>query len=331
MGSGSGQRSPLELIGAGKFDRKPAQEQRRQTAYSRSMTNTERWNAVQQRRREAGFFYAVKTTGVYCRPSCPSRRPDPQNVLYFDQPADAEQAGFRACRRCDPRRSEPRVGLVTDLCRYIEANANRRISLAELSAFADLSPFHLQRTFREEVGVSPREYQAALNNRQADPGDTITYDIVDSPLGRMLVAASGKGLCAVSFGSTDAELEQWIGQQLPFAKACRGVLSDVARQVIETIETGSCELALDIRGTAFQQKVWKALRAIPRGETRSYEDLAQAAGQPRAVRAVARACAANRIAIVVPCHRIVRKDGSLGGYRWGVDRKKTVLELERPD
>jgi len=293
------------------------------------MTNTERWNAIQQRQRGASFFYAVKTTGIYCRPSCPSRRPDPRNIVYFDQPDEAERAGFRACRRCDPRRTEPRVGLVTDLCRFIEANANRRISLAELSVFAELSPFHLQRVFREELGVSPREYQAALLGRESDPGKAVTYDIVDSPLGRMLVAESGRGLCAVSFGSDDAELEVWIREQMPLASLHRGTLSETAKQVIQALDTGSCELALDIRGTAFQQKVWKALRDIPRGETRSYEDLAKAVGQPNAVRAVARACRANRMAIVIPCHRIVRKDGTPGGYRWGVERKKNVLERER--
>src|SRR4051794_4734459 len=293
-----------------------------------NMTDAERWSAVVSRERGAQFIYAVRTTNIYCRPSCPSRRPHPDNVLYFDAPEVAERAGFRPCRRCDPRRPEPRVGLLVDLCRYLEANSGRRVTLAELSEFAELSPFHLQRVFREEVGVSPREYHAALNNRYAEPGETVMFDIVDSPLGRMLIAESRRGLCAVSFGSDDQELSAWLKEQFPYAAVSRGELAASVRAVLQTFETGACDLPLDIRGTAFQQRVWNTLRSIPSGETRTYEELAAAIRQPRAVRAVANACGANRLAIVIPCHRIVRKDGTLSGYRWGTERKRAILDRE---
>lgn len=297
--------------------------------YSRSMTNAQRWSAVLNRERSAEFVYAVKTTQVYCRPSCPSRRPNEKNVSYYDSAQQAEQAGYRACQRCDPARVEPRAGLVADLCRFMEANAERRITLEELSEFAGLSPFHLQRTFRNELGVTPREYQAALRKRESAPGDVVTYALVDSPLGRMLIAETRRGVCAVSFGEDDDELTRWLGEQMPYAELKRGEVAESAEALLQATVTGSCDLPLDIRGTAFQQKVWNALRSIPPGETRTYEEIAAAIGEPRAVRAAATACANNRVALLIPCHRVVRKSGEPGGYRWGVERKRQLLERER--
>ncbi len=293
-----------------------------------TMTETDRWSAVVARDRNAHFVYAVLTTRIYCRPSCPSRRPKPENVQYFDNPTAAENAGFRACKRCDPSGVEPRAGLVKDLCRFIEANLERRITLEELSEFAGLSPFHLQRTFRAELGVSPREYQAALRRRESAPGDVVTYAMVDSSLGRMLLAETRKGVCAVSFGEDDDGLRAWLKAQMPYAELREGELAIPADSILRALEPTGGDVPLDIRGTAFQQKVWNALRAIPAGETRSYEDLAAAIGQPAAVRAAAHACASNRIAVLVPCHRIVRKDGGLGGYRWGIGRKEALLRRE---
>ncbi len=297
--------------------------------YSRTMTNTERWSAVENRDRAASFVYAVVTTNVYCRPSCPSRRPKRDNVQFFDDAVAAERSGFRACRRCQPRSVEPRAGLVADLCRFMEANRERRITLEELSEFAGLSAFHLQRTFREELGVSPREYQAALRKRESAPGDEVTYGFFDSPLGQGLVAETKRGVCALSFGADRTTLLEWLRGEMPYATLREGVVDDAVAGVLQFIGRGSCDLPLDIRGTAFQQQVWNALRAIPPGQTRTYEQLAQAVGRPDAIRAAGTACGSNRIALLIPCHRALRKDGGLGGYRWGLEIKKELLRRER--
>ncbi|MBC7926375.1 MAG: methylated-DNA--[protein]-cysteine S-methyltransferase [Bryobacteraceae bacterium] len=292
------------------------------------MTNESRWLAIEQRQRNAGFVYGVATTGIYCRPSCPAKRPKPENIRFYDDAQQAEKAGFRACKRCGPAKVEPRTGLVSDLCRFLEANSDRRVSLEELSQFAGLSPFHLQRTFRAELGVSPREYQSALRQRETDPGDAVTYGFFESPMGRGLIAETRQGVCAVSFGVDDKALLMWLRGQLPYALLQEGEVREAAKGVLQAMESGSCDLPLDIRGTVFQQKVWNALRAIPPGQTNTYEELAASAGRPRAVRAAATACANNRIAILIPCHRIVRKDGALGGYRWGLERKRELLQRE---
>ena len=293
------------------------------------MQDTQRWAAVLARDRESKFFYAVQTTGIYCRPSCPSRRPSVSSVQFFETPAEAEQAGFRPCMRCKPRGPEPRSHLITDLCRFIDANIERSIPLAELAEFAGLSPFHLQREFKAELGVTPREY-AEARRRQVMPdsrrtAETIRYATAASPLGPMLVAESDRGICAVTFGD---DLVGWLKQQFPAATLQRADLPDAVRALTGAMNGETVDLPLDIRATAFQQKIWQQLRTIPRGRTTTYEELAAAVGQPSAVRAAAQACAGNRIAVAIPCHRVVRKDGSLGGYRWGIDRKRRLLELE---
>jgi AraC family transcriptional regulator of adaptative response/methylated-DNA-[protein]-cysteine methyltransferase len=225
--------------------------------------------------------------------------------------------------------------LVADICRYIEANLDRRVTLADLAEFAGLSPYHLQRTFKAEAGVSPREYGDARRRAMMPEGrktrqmETIRYTIADSPLGRMLVAESQKGVCAVSFEDGVTDLVAWLRQQFPRAELVRAEIPGAVAALIRAINGDTSGLPLDIRATAFQQKVWRQLQAIPRGQTCTYEELAAAIGQPAAVRAAAHACAANRIAVAVPCHRVVRKDGGLGGYRWGLERKRRLLDLER--
>jgi AraC family transcriptional regulator of adaptative response/methylated-DNA-[protein]-cysteine methyltransferase len=217
---------------------------------------------------------------------------------------------------------------VQDLCRFLEANRERRVGLEELSEFAGLSPFHVQRTFRAELGVSPREYQSALRRRESAPGDEVTYGFFDSPLGRGLVAETKRGVCALSFGSDEQALLDWLKGEMPYATFREGVVDGAVAGVLEYIENGSCDLPLDIRGTAFQQQVWAALRAIPPGETRTYEQLAASAGRPDAIRAAGTACGSNRIALLIPCHRALRKDGGLGGYRWGLEIKRELLRRE---
>lgn len=291
-----------------------------------------RWAAVMARSRDADFLYAVKTTRIFCRPSCPSRRPKPDNVMFFDSVSEAQRAGFRPCLRCQPAHAEPRAHLVTDLCRFLEANLHRPVSLTDLADFAGLTPWHVTRVFKAELGISPREYREAKRREQMPEGrrrgDLIRYTLADSPLGTMLVAESAAGICAVSFGGA-AELVQWLHAQFPASKIERVSLPAAVTALLDVINGAPLDLPLDVRATAFQQRVWKALRDIPRGRTYTYAELAASIGQPTAVRAVARACASNRIAVAIPCHRIVRTDGDLGGYRWGVERKRKLLEIEK--
>jgi AraC family transcriptional regulator of adaptative response/methylated-DNA-[protein]-cysteine methyltransferase len=339
----------------------------------------EAWAAVvaRDRRFDGRFVYAVRSTRVYCRPSCPSRRPTAANVVFFDDPSGAERAGFRACKRCRPRANNVPVGAaaaVRDAAAFIDAHADERITLAALARQTGVSPFHLQRVFRRELGVTPREYQQARRldrlRAQLRRGETVsraTYDagfgspsrvyeqaaqlgmtpavyrrggqglsirfaIVPSPLGQLLVAATARGVCAVSLGDTDEQLERRLRAEFPRAVVERddGSLADLAGRVLAHIRgDGSAhDLPLDVRGTAFQQQVWRALLAIPYGETRSYAEVAAAIGQPTATRAVARACATNPVAVVIPCHRVVRSNGGLGGYAGGVERKERLLEIE---
>jgi AraC family transcriptional regulator of adaptative response/methylated-DNA-[protein]-cysteine methyltransferase len=339
----------------------------------------EAWAAVvgRDRRFDRRFVYAVRSTGVYCRPSCPSRRPRAANVIFFDDASSAERAGFRACKRCRPRANGAPVGAaasVREAAAFIDAHTDQRITLAALARHTGVSPFHLQRVFRRELGVTPREYQQArrLDRLRARlrRGETVsraTYDagfgspsrvyeqaarlgmtpavyrrggqglqirfaIVRSPLGLLLVAATASGVCAVSLGDTEEQLERRLRAEFPRALVERddGSLADLAGRVVAHIrgEGPAHDLPLDVRGTAFQQQVWRALLAIPYGETRSYAEVAAAIGQPTATRAVARACATNPVAVVIPCHRVVRSDGSLGGYAGGVERKERLLAVE---
>jgi AraC family transcriptional regulator of adaptative response/methylated-DNA-[protein]-cysteine methyltransferase len=338
------------------------------------------WSAVQKRdpRYDPIFVYGVRSTGIYCRPSCPSRRPRAEQVAFFERPEAAEEAGFRPCLRCQPRRNggkRPQDQLVERVCRLIDANLDRPVTLDRLARATGSSAFHLQRTFKKALGITPRQYAEArrlirlkLRLRKGDNVTTATYEagfgsgsrvyersarhlgmtpgtyrrggvgariryaVVNSPLGRVLLAATDAGVCAVRFGENDAEMLRELEREYPRARIERDAnsLAAWARQVTAHIAgySRSLELPLDIRATAFQRKVWEALRNIPLGETRSYGELARAIGDPKALRAVARACATNPVAVVIPCHRAVAKDGKLAGYRWGTERKRALLESE---
>lgn len=335
------------------------------------------WEAVlaRDRARDGAFVYAVRTTGVYCRPSCPSRRPRREHVAFFAAPADAERAGFRACARCGPTAPAGRAAAaVAAAAAFLEAHLDERVTLAALARRVGLSPFHLQRAFRRALGLSPRAFQEARRlarfkaavrggasvgeatyaagfgsarglyqsaraglgmtpaaYRRGGRGERVRFATAPTAAGALLVAVTDRGVCAVSLGDDDAALERALRRELPAAEVARddgglaAWLSAIARQV----EGGPpADVPLDLRGTAFQLRVWRALREIPPGETRSYGALAAAVGDPRAARAVARACASNRLAVVVPCHRVVPAAGGPGGYRWGTPRKRALLEAE---
>jgi len=335
------------------------------------------WRRVVSRDRTAAFFYAVTTTGVFCRPGCASRRPLRENVRFFSSTADARTAGFNPCKRCKPEktRSGPPIEKIRA---HIEANRDRQISLAELGRIVHLSPFTVQRLFKEKMGVSPLQYQRALRAgslrgalkqggsvtdaiysagfgsssrgyegaqlgmtpsafAQGGKGEQIDWATARTPFGWMVVGATKRGLCWLALGSTSAEAETSLRDEFPLAKLRRDPslsrLVDLAlASVRDGADLGLSRLAaesLDLRGTVFQLRVWQALRAIPRGETKSYSQLARELGNPNATRAVARACAVNRVAVLVPCHRVVGATGALTGYRWGVERKRELLEAER--
>lgn len=338
-----------------------------------------RWTAVATRDRAADgrFVYAVITTGVYCRPSCPSRPARRENVRFFGDSEQAEAAGFRACKRCRPNQPTATgadAAVVTAACRFIET-AEIAPGLDAIAAHVDFSPSHLHRLFKRLTGLTPRQYAAAHRERrlrqelgrgvpvtraifeagygssgrfytQADavlgmtPGDfraggtntAIRFAVGQSSLGAILVAASERGICAIYLGDDPDTLIRDLQDRFPKAELVGGdpdFEQLVARVVglVESPNTG-VDLPLDIRGTAFQQRVWEALRAIPPGETASYTEIATRIGRPRSVRAVAGACAANHLAVAIPCHRVVRSDGNLSGYRWGVDRKRSLLARE---
>jgi len=338
-----------------------------------------RWRAVleHERRADGNFVYAVSSTGIYCRPSCPSRRPLRSRVRFFETPLAAEAAGFRACRRCHPREagpSDPWLEKVRRACDYL-ARADTQPTLARLAQRFGGSPYHFQRNFKRLVGVTPREYAEARRlrtvKRRLRTGETVTnavidagygstsrfyeraaprlgmnpstyrrggagmdirYTIIDSPLGRLLVAATSRGLCAISMGSSDATLRRALTAEYPAASLTtdKGALSRWTKKILAHLDgtVPELELPLDVRATAFQWQVWKALAAIPRGETRSYADVAASIRHPQAVRAVAQACAANPVALAIPCHRVVPAAGGPGGYRWGAVRKKALLARE---
>jgi AraC family transcriptional regulator, regulatory protein of adaptative response / methylated-DNA-[protein]-cysteine methyltransferase len=343
------------------------------------LMNESEWEAVLARdgASDGKFVFAVSSTGVYCRPSCPSKRPRRENVTFFAKPRDAEAAGFRECLRCRPKAvaGNPRQELVKRVCRFIEQHLDEPITLARLGAEFDQSPFHLQRTFKSVLGITPKEYANSCRMRgfrqNLKAGHSVTralYDagysstsrlysrtsaelgmepakyrrgaiatpirfaFADSPLGRMLIAATDKGICSIQFADSDEELEQGLKHEFPYAVRRRddAGLTQTAQQVAQRIsgEEPSQSLPLDIQATAFQRRVWTYLQSIGVGETRSYSEVAKAIRQPSAVRAVARACATNPVAIAIPCHRVLRSDGALGGYRWGVQRKQKLLELE---
>lgn len=338
-----------------------------------------RWSAVVGRdsAQDGTFVFAVSTTGVYCRPSCPARRPRRENVTFFARPDQAEKAGFRACLRCRPKSSSGNrpADLAKEICRYIEQHLDDAITLTRLGKVFGQSPFHLQRRFKSAVGITPREYADScrlhLLKRNLQAGDNVTramydagygsssrlyektssqlgmtpdkyrrgaiaatirYACADSPLGRMLIAATDRGVCAIQFGRSDAELLEGLKREFPFAvrkpdeSGLEGWIAALLSRM--TGPESSTALPLDIRATAFQRRVWSYLQSIPFGATRSYQDVAKAIGQPTASRAVARACATNPVAVAIPCHRVVRADGGTSGYRWGVERKRKLLALE---
>jgi len=338
-----------------------------------------RWAAVVARDRAADgdFYYSVKTTGVYCRPSCAARLANPRNVRFHPTPADAERAGFRPCKRCKPGQpslEEQHAGKVAESCRAIEA-AEETPTLAALASAAGLSPYHFHRVFKAVTGLTPKDYATAHRTRRVQAelrrSDTVTQAIYDAgfnsggrfyansdamlgmtprdfraggtnmdiqfavgqcSLGAILVAKSAKGVCAILLGDDPDALVRDLQDRFPRAGLTGG---DAGFEAMVATVVGFVEaprigfdLPLDVRGTAFQQRVWQALQGIPAGETASYTDVARRIGLPKAVRAVAAACAANALAVAIPCHRVVRSDGALSGYRWGVARKRSLLERE---
>jgi AraC family transcriptional regulator, regulatory protein of adaptative response / methylated-DNA-[protein]-cysteine methyltransferase len=339
-----------------------------------------RWKAVLDRdsNQDGRFVFAVSSTGVYCRPSCPARRPRRENVTFFGRTQDAEKAGFRACLRCRPHAigATPQVEMVRAVSRFIEQHLDEPISLAKLGSEFHVSPFHLQRTFKAVLGVTPRAYadSCRLNHLKQNlrAGRTVTramydagyssssrlyertasqlgmtpdkyrrgavaapirYTITDSPFGRLLVGATDKGICTIQFAGTDDELEHGLRHEFPFANRRRddAGMQKWKDQLLRKMRGQKLHAALpmDIQATAFQRRVWTYLQSIPFGDTRSYSEVAKGIGQPAACRAVARACATNPVAIAIPCHRVVRESGEMGGYRWGAERKKAILAAER--
>lgn len=333
------------------------------------------WDKV-LRREPDDFFYGVTTMGVYCRPGCPSPRPRRGNVRFFRTAAQAEQAGFRACRRCDPKGDRERLAqeVVRDACAFIE-QSEAIPSLGRLADRSGYSRFHFLRMFEAHTGLTPRRYAEgvrarrlasalAAGDRVADAvagagfgsesrvyertgallgmtpgaarrggtGEMIRTAFADSPFGRLLVGATGKGVCFIGFGEPDETLLGDLRQRFPHAVvvADDAGLAETVAAVLRFIEEPRQALALplDLRGTAFQQRVWQALTRIPPGETRSYAEVAAMLDEPRTARAVARSCATNPVPLAVPCHRVIGRDGHLAGYRWGAARKKALLERE---
>ncbi len=347
------------------------------------MERIDYWQAVMERdkRYDGTFVYAVGSTGIYCRPSCHARRPRLEQVRFFQLPEAARQAGFRPCRRCQPDEAtiqDPQVKRVQNLCRYIEKydSPDQPLTLAAMSEYTQVSPHHLQRTFKRIMSISPRQYAEACRLRRLKmlfkKGETVTralyeagygsssrlyegavdrmgmtpgsylrggkgmhirYTVVNSPLGRLLVAATEKGISAVTIGESDDVLKAELSAEYPAAeiRRDRSRLHAYVTALLKYFDgkQPSKDLPLDIQVTALQWRVYEALRAIPYGQTRTYGEIAEGIGHPKSARAVARACATNPMAIIIPCHRVVPKDGGLGGYRWGLDRKKTLLAKER--
>jgi len=343
-----------------------------------------RFLAVQSRDRGADgvFVYGVRSTGIYCRPSCPSRKPRPEQLVFFPLPEAAEQNGFRECRRCRPRTvnlRDPRTQAVAKVCREIESRVQQAsetpVTLSALSAPVGMSSHQLERAFRSVMGITPRQYADAQRMRRLKSklkkGDNVTtalydagfgsssrlyerapsqlgmtpatyrqggagmrvhYTTVDSPLGRLLVGATDRGISALYLGESDARLEAALRKEYPRAeiRRDRNGLEGSVTKILDHLRgrEPNLDLPTDVQATAFQRRVWEELRRIPYGTTRTYNEVARAIGQPTAARAVARACATNPVSVVVPCHRVVRADGKLAGYRWGIDRKRALLEHE---
>jgi len=369
------------------------------SAVLRSWRSPERgaqWDAVRSRdhRADGLFVYAVRSTGIYCRPSCPSRKPRREQVVFFSLPEAAEQEGFRACQRCRPRAvrlRDPRIEAVARVCREIDQRllaesgdgaTDQRLTLSALGRSAGMSPHQLERAFRRAMGITPRQYADAQRMRRLKShlkkGDNVTtalyeagygsssrlyerapshlgmtpaaygrggegmeihYAIVQSPLGRLLAGATQRGISAVYLGESDATLRSELRKEYPRAsrvaegcgsKTSRHGLSAWAEKIVAHLagQQPHLDLPTDVQATAFQRRVWEELRRIPYGTTRTYTEVARAIGRPTAIRAVARACATNPTSVVVPCHRVIREDGNLAGYRWGIERKRSLLDRE---
>jgi AraC family transcriptional regulator of adaptative response/methylated-DNA-[protein]-cysteine methyltransferase len=348
------------------------------------------WRAIQRRDRDADgqFVYAVHSTGIYCRPSCPSRKPRREQVSFFLLPTAAERRGFRACLRCQPqagRIHDPQVETVAKVCHRIDehisesaAGPNSGLTLAALAAKSGMGAHQLERAFRRVIGITPRQYADAqrmrrlksklkkgdnvttalydagfgsssrlyerapshlgmtpATYRQGGAGMHIDYTIADSPLGRLLVGATNRGISALYLGELDAQLLSALRKEYPRAEISRDNggaknLRPWIKRILKHLsgQEPNLDLPTDVQSTAFQQRVWQELRRIPYGATRTYTQVASALGKPKAIRAVARACATNPVSVVVPCHRVVRQDGTLAGYRWGIDRKRLLIDRE---
>lgn len=343
------------------------------------MENEVFWNAVKTNdaRFDGAFYLGVKTTGIYCRPSCTARLPKRENTAFFQSWEAAERSGLRACLRCKPKEhtaADPKVEKILKACEMLESDD--LYSLEDLAAEVGLSPFHLQRSFKEVIGVSPKKYSEAIRMekfkeglrsgsdvvtamydsgfgsssrlyekasenlgmtpaayKKGGQGVAINYTITDCELGRILVARTIKGLCNVAFGDDDAALEENLKNEYPKAEIVKDaeVLKTFVEEILKHLagKKKRLDLPIDIQATSFQMQVWELLRKIPYGETVSYSQIAEMLGDKKKVRAVARACASNRVAVVIPCHRVVGSDGKLTGYRWGVERKEQLLRAEK--
>jgi AraC family transcriptional regulator, regulatory protein of adaptative response / methylated-DNA-[protein]-cysteine methyltransferase len=340
----------------------------------------ERWKAIlaRDRTKDGTFVFGVRSTGISCRPSCASKHPHIDKVVFFQGPDDADVSGFRACKRCHPNSQgiSSRTELVRQVCHFINRHLDEKLTLASLSREACLSPFHFQWIFKNILGLSPRQYiearrlervkdslrhgetvtnavygagftskgrlyerspnQLGINPgtfRRGGEGLSIHYTIVDSPLGRLLLGATGKGICAVCMGASDEAVESALKEDYYAADLYRNdrQMEKWAEQFSRYFDGKEFpqDLPIDVQATAFQWKVWKHIQSIPYGRTMTYSQIAEELGEPRAVRAVANACATNHLALLIPCHRVVGKSGDLRGYKWGLKRKKALLSMEK--
>jgi len=342
------------------------------------MNPEKQWQLVLARDSNADgkFVYAVRSTGIFCRPTCPSRRPKRKVVEFFSTPVEAERAGYRACKRCRPNESHPQTSKIEAACRLIDENVDVTLTLSVIGNKVGLSPFYLQRLFKRILGVTPQQYQQARRTgefksalmrgsrvtdaiyeagygsssrlyekaqlrlgmtpstyQRKGEGAVIRFAIMNTQLGKLLVALTDKGVCSIQFGEGEEALERELRNQFSDASISRDHegLSRATSKIAAYLQGSEVRLdfPLDVQATAFQGRVWEALRQIPYGETRSYSQIAANVGNKRAIRAVARACATNPVSLVVPCHRVVQKNGSLAGYRWGVKRKAALLAAEK--
>jgi len=350
-----------------------------QVTREQSLTEEDKWLAALNRNNDfdGEFVFAVRSTGVYCRPSCPAKRPNRKQVIFFSDFEEAERFGFRSCRRCHPRNAtNSQTKLIDGICSFIDANLEKKLTLSALSAHAGISPFHLQRTFKRAVGISPRQYiearrlekmkrslrngktvtralyDAGFNSRsriygkiqnkfgvspgiyrRGGAGMRIEYAITSCPTGRLLFGVTERGICAVCLGESDDAVEAAITRDYPSADISRND-SDLAPWIECFMkyfkgQDFPRDLPIDVQATSFEWRVWKQIQAVPRGSTTTYGNIARAIGMPDSFRAVAKACATNPVSLIIPCHRVIGQDGSMRGYRWGKNRKKELLSLER--